>query len=917
MADQNLADASMQRVHERRASESQLATIPPVIASPATKGSASCSADASKSQTGRGEGHDVTDTGRQLAFMPPLDGLRAIFVAAVVAYHSGVESLSGGFMAVSAFFTLSGFLITLQMLAENRRGRLLPSTLQFWRRRLVRLTPPAAVVIALVVVLASTTSVFDDSAATRTDGAAALLQFFNWWTLSEGTQYGAQFADTSPLVHYWSLSVEEQFYLAFPIAAVGFAAISGTRRRYLSPTLLAIGVVLSVCWPAFIASRGAGFNRLYLGTDTRIAEILIGCALACLWHSRTQASLDSIASKRIVHWLSAAACVVVAGLWSIAAPSDLWLYRGGFAAHAVVISFLIAAALLPSSMLGRVLSAGVLQLLGKWSYAIYLVHWPALVALDRHFDLSPTGLFAVGGLTSLTLAWILHTAVERPFRHRRKSSWAVVASVAVLAGSLALVGILGTDLRGAIDFNSAEEQFERAASLSLGTETPTLNTAQSGPAQPEGTPPADRSRSLRVAVFGDSTALMAGIGIGEWANENPTAAEFAGGVAETGCGLHQDGERRVQGEVFSIPDKCQDWLAEWTSFASISRPDVAWVQLGAWEVADHRTTPNEDFTSVMQPQTLEELTSQLNDVVTGLLESSSSVALVLPGDVGEGHPRRDEFPETDPARMEVWREATAEVASRHQGAFVVDLPTWLATQDDALIRPDGVHFDASGSFAAAAWFLPQLIDRVGLPLSSEPGANRKIVIAGDQVARPIAGELFEVFQDDPVTRVSFAHLPTIPRDETSAESWDIRIRNAAPDTVVVVIERWEALLVSFDSSVQYDRVLRPFVENLADSVQEVIVLIPESFGDELLDEALASIQDGIVDVLSDGFDVQVISLPPSPPDAAQSPGQDPDATAIAHLLRATLDGATHELGRPVEPLGRPLGEGEVASEAGR
>ena len=155
--------------------------------------------------------------------MPALDGLRGTFVVAVVAYHSGIESVSGGFLGVSAFFTLSGFLISSQLLVEADEGPLLARTLRFWKRRLVRLAPASALVVAAVVLLASSSPLLGEGHVTRSDALAGLLQFHNWWTIDQGSQYGAQFAESSALVHFWSLSVEEQFYLAFPLVAAALA----------------------------------------------------------------------------------------------------------------------------------------------------------------------------------------------------------------------------------------------------------------------------------------------------------------------------------------------------------------------------------------------------------------------------------------------------------------------------------------------------------------------------------------------------------------------------------------------------------------------------------------------------------------------------------------------------------------------
>ena len=200
---------------------------------------------------------------------------------AVIGYHRGLDMLSGGFLAVSAFFTLSGFLITAQLLAESQDKRPV-GVVEFWRRGSSAWRLPQRSWSAVVVVVGASTDAFGSAAATRSDGIASLLQVFNWWTIAEGTTYGDQFAETGALVHYWSLAVEEQFYVLFPIGAAALLGFARRGRPRLARNLLVFTIVSALVWPVAVAATGASSNRLYLGTDTRIGEILLGCGLGWL-----------------------------------------------------------------------------------------------------------------------------------------------------------------------------------------------------------------------------------------------------------------------------------------------------------------------------------------------------------------------------------------------------------------------------------------------------------------------------------------------------------------------------------------------------------------------------------------------------------------------------------------------------------
>jgi peptidoglycan/LPS O-acetylase OafA/YrhL len=226
----------------------------------------------------------VTEESQQqasLAHHRGLDGLRGVAVILVIIFHSGLNWLPGGFLGVSVFFTLSGFLITSLLINEcENSGRI--NLKAFWGRRLRRLAPASLVVIAGVVGLASWLSTSIEASRIKGDAISATLYFSNWRFIYSGHSYGELFATPSPLQHLWSLSIEEQLYVVVPVLIAGLFAI-GLRRRAIGYVFL-VAVAGSTIATMFTNSH----ELIYYGTHTRAAELLLGSALACLFGQRIE-----------------------------------------------------------------------------------------------------------------------------------------------------------------------------------------------------------------------------------------------------------------------------------------------------------------------------------------------------------------------------------------------------------------------------------------------------------------------------------------------------------------------------------------------------------------------------------------------------------------------------------------------------
>lgn len=356
----------------------------------------------------------------------------------VLAFHLQVSGARGGFLGVSLFFTLSGYLITHLILAEHARsGRV--DLRAFWGRRLRRLMPGALVVIVSVAVAALAFDKFP-SLRLRGDLAAALGYAANWRFMSASTSYADLFRSTpSPVLHFWSLAIEEQFYFVYPLVLVGLIALR--RRAAVAAglvTLLVCSVVSGLVWNAP--------NIVYYGTHTRAGELLVG-ALTALWFPlggwpATQGSRRSRRSTIVPSLVFAVAVVVFAGSVATVETSDSWLYSGGLAAFSLVSVALIVAAQSPGPV-RWILQRRWLVVLGGYSYGLYLFHWPIfLLVTARTVRVDGWWLnIARLGITGV-VTWVSATFIEQPIRRRRlfaSGRTSVLVLVSALVASVAIV----------------------------------------------------------------------------------------------------------------------------------------------------------------------------------------------------------------------------------------------------------------------------------------------------------------------------------------------------------------------------------------------------------------------------------------------------------------------------------------------
>jgi peptidoglycan/LPS O-acetylase OafA/YrhL len=368
--------------------------------------------------------------------------VRAIAVLTVLLYHLDINGFfSAGFLGVDLFFVLSGFLITSQLLREFARDGTI--TLRTFYLRRARRLFPAVIALLLLVMLAVEAFAPDAIRRTRTDVLPAVFYFSNWWQIFSEQSY-FEISGRPPLLqHLWSLAIEEQFYIVWPLALL--ALLRKGQRHNIQSISLGL-MLLSGCWMTYLAvMRGypdaADPSRVYLGTDTHAFGLFAGAALAALWDPRarrinepatesatsnTAASPWGQAPATRIDWLGMTAlALLLLAMWFAGEASPL-LYRGGFILFVLLSALLLFAATQSEGTLPRWLSTPPLAWLGKRSYALYLWHWPIFILLRPDFELPDNPLMQAAVRLVLTgiAAELSYRYVEQPVRSGALLVWA-------------------------------------------------------------------------------------------------------------------------------------------------------------------------------------------------------------------------------------------------------------------------------------------------------------------------------------------------------------------------------------------------------------------------------------------------------------------------------------------------------------
>jgi peptidoglycan/LPS O-acetylase OafA/YrhL len=466
---------------------------------------------------------------RNQRYVPGLDGLRAIAVLCVIAYHINAPWARGGMLGVGVFFTLSGYLITDLLLDHyRRRGHL--GLGQFWIRRARRLLPALFLMLVVVSVLVA---LFDTSQldSVRRQVISGAFYFANWSTIAVHGSYFSRFAQPLPLDHLWSLSIEEQFYLVWPWVVLFAVRFLSDRLGLLLLALL--GSAASAILMAHLYHPGTlDPTRIYEGTDTRAFELLIGAALACV----RPAAFPRFGSRVSVRRLLALDVLGVAGLVAVfvlvwkTTPFTAFLYPYGFLVLSVATVAVIAAVVHPASALGALLGSRPLRWIGVRSYGIYLWQWPIVVLWGQSATGVHWGTALLQIATTFVVASLSWTYLEAPIRrgalgrlwrraHRgatrlraRRTTFALGAGAfaALLVTAVALGGVLpkvASGRRAALEISKLPPRLKNARAV-VDPSARRASSNGSDPSRAHARPakPATRTSCRSVVYIGDSTS---------------------------------------------------------------------------------------------------------------------------------------------------------------------------------------------------------------------------------------------------------------------------------------------------------------------------------------------------------------------------------------------------------------------------
>ncbi|MFM7224142.1 MAG: acyltransferase family protein, partial [Actinomycetota bacterium] len=406
------------------------------------------------------ESGSVTTGRSTLPYRPYLDGLRTVAVALVVAFHSGLGRFDGGYIGVDIFFVLSGFLVTRLLLADVRNGGRI-DLLRFYARRFRRLLPAAA--LTLIVTAVVFTALANRLDVTETAGSfrAAFLYVANWHFIREGTGYFAADLDRNPVLHFWSLAVEEQFYLLWPLALTGLLAatrrIGGRRRLRTLAVIVATAAFASAVWAVMLRTRDP--LRSYYGTDARAYQLLAGACLAL-----TPAAIRAVRRHqtlgRITAAISLAATVAVA-----TNLVDLGPVPRGILTTLLTVALITSLEATDRGVTRNALSRPTMVELGRISYGIYLWHWPVIWVITNEFEPTPIQTFVITSLVATGLAAASNLLLEQPVRRTPRLDR---RTIPVIATGLT-ISILG----GLVITPTITDRADRTPTLTTGTPTVT------------------------------------------------------------------------------------------------------------------------------------------------------------------------------------------------------------------------------------------------------------------------------------------------------------------------------------------------------------------------------------------------------------------------------------------------------------
>jgi peptidoglycan/LPS O-acetylase OafA/YrhL len=652
----------------------------------------------------------ATSSHEGFAYQPALDGVRAFAVLAVMLYHARVSWFPGGYLGVDAFFVLSGYLITSLMLVEMRRRGSVDRR-AFWLRRARRLLPALFLVLLVVAAYAAFAATAAQVKSLRGDAFATLFYAANWRQVFLHHSYFDLFATPSMLQHTWSLAVEEQWYLIWPLLLPFLVHRTHAKPGRLLGAIVGLAAASAVLM-AVLYHPGLDPSRVYYGTDTRAQSLLIGAGLAVLllWRPGPRQAGSRVALQ--VGGLVSAG--FLAYLWTGVRDTSHFLYTGGFVGEAFAVAVVIAAAVQPQRRLLRdVLSWAPLRWIGWISYGLYLWHWPVFVFLTpQRTGASGTLLVVERFAATFAIAIASYVLVEQPVRRgalRRRPKLGpilVPAAVVIVAASL----VVGTsDLAGLGTRRAAAARTEDVA---------TLTAAARAKRQAEQQAYADAHQAFTALVVGDSRADSLGVSYGPGVGIPNLAVQS---VAEDGCGISVG---QVLSETPFGSQDCSNWADRWRYGVELFHPQVSVMLIGTWDVFDRVVNGQEiKFGS---PESIAYIDGELDRGLSILTEFGAPVIVLS---TPCSNPPPTYFPWNDKLRL--WNAIQRHWVDAHRSQvrlvdldrYVCPLSKWATALNGAPLLPDGVHFSLASGQLMWRWLGPQVVRTAtsfGTPTGTTP-----------------------------------------------------------------------------------------------------------------------------------------------------------------------------------------------------
>ena len=634
---------------------------------------------------------DLVEVEAKPHHLPALDGLRAIAVLLVIGFHFRPDLVPGGFLGVDLFFVLSGFLITSLLVRElDDTGRV--RILAFWGRRARRLFPALGVMLAAVALMAIFESALEQLTVFQ-EGVATLLYANNWWLILRGTSYFDALQQPSPLLHTWSLGIEEQFYVVFPlILLVVFvlAAKWGVARLRTSRLLLLIGglAAASALWSAWLATHDGSFDRLYFGTDARAIELLVGGMLGVLLIRRPWTSHSATRTTTAV---GIAGALVLVVLLAVTRDGARWFFPGGMIALSVGAVAVIWSATHRDSPLAKPLTWRPLLYVGVISYGLYLWHWPLAVWFGASNGLG-VGTSILCLLLTFGIAILSYHLIEMPIR-RQEWGWesgrrgVMVAAVTplVIAALLAVC----TPNRSDATIAAAIDRFG-------GLKQPT-SFVGTGP---------------RMFLVGDSVVGTLSRG---FALSPPPGLSYAGSNY-LGCAIVPDHLALDGKDITNTSRPCPEFYQLWTKAVTDLKPDLGVAMLSTGQY--HQDIMGSDGTVIPfgTPQYRTMLTGVIDEVTAKLRAGSTKVAWIdatcnaIPFD-NEINRNANDY-----SRTQWINGVLRDYLREHSDVGYFNISSWdcgsssaEATANARARKFDGLHFTDDGAEAAWRILAPQAL----------------------------------------------------------------------------------------------------------------------------------------------------------------------------------------------------------------